>query len=221
MPAFPGFHSSETFTQVPDSLFRLMNDIADLDELKAALYILWRIEHLQGAQRFISREEIASDTALMSGWSAAGLDAGLEKALRRGILLRAGEARGGLYVLNSPRGRVTAEALKKSAGGESAFPAQGFREQSKIFSLYEQNIGPLTPLLADMLREAETEYPADWIYEAFEIAVSRNKRSWNYVKAILKRWKQDGKDERKNSADGEKTAERYSNSQFSEFFDQD
>lgn len=221
MPAFPGFNSSETFTQVPDSLFRLMNDIADLDELKAAFYILWRIEHLQGAQRFISREEIASDTALMSGWSAAGLDFGLEKALQRGVLLRAGDAAGGLYVLNSPRGRVTAEALKKSAGGASALPSQGFREKSKIFSLYEQNIGPLTPLLADMLREAETEYPADWIYEAFEIAVSRNKRSWNYVKAILKRWKQDGKDERKNSADGEKTAERYSNSQFSEFFDQD
>ncbi|NCP85943.1 MAG: hypothetical protein CO094_05530 [Anaerolineae bacterium CG_4_9_14_3_um_filter_57_17] len=220
-PAFPGFTSSETFTQVPDALFRLMSQIRDADELKMALYVLWRIEHMQSAQRFLSRDEIASDAEWMSGCSAADLDSGLEKAVRRGILLRAGPDAGGLYVLNSPRGRVTAEALKKSAGGDSALLPQGFQHKSQIFGLYEQNIGPLTPMLADMLREAETEYPAEWIYEAFEIAVSRNKRSWNYVQAILKRWKQDGKDERKNSEDAGKNSQRYSNSQFSDFFDQD
>lgn len=194
-----------------------MNDISDLDELKAALYVLWRLEHLPGAQRFISRQEIAADAALMGGWSAAGLDLGLEKTVQRGLLLRAA---GGLYVLNSPLGRQTAAALEKSAGGASA-PSQEFREKSKIFELYEQHIGPLTPLLADMLREAETEYPADWIYEAFQIAASRNKRSWQYVRAILKRWKQDGKDERKNSEDAGQNSQRYSNSQFSDFFEQD
>ncbi|GAB4486275.1 MAG: hypothetical protein OHK0031_10480 [Anaerolineales bacterium] len=124
-------------------------------------------------------------------------------------------------MLNSPRGRVTAAALEKSAGGESALLPQGFQHKSQIFRLYEENIGPLTPMLADMLREAESEYPAEWIYEAFEIAVSRNKRNWKYVEAILKRWKQDGKDERKNSEDAGKNSQRYSNSQFSDFLDQD
>ena len=47
-----------------------------------------------------------------------------------------------------------------------------------IFSLYEQNIGLLTRLLAEELMEAEATYPEVWIEEAVRIAVESNKRSW-------------------------------------------
>jgi DNA replication protein len=41
----------------------------------------------------------------------------------------------------------------------------------------------------------ERNYPPDWIQEAFEIAVSNNKRALRYIQAVLKRWETDGKDE--------------------------
>ncbi len=91
-------------------------------------------------------------------------------------------------------------------------------ERSNIFTLYEQNIGALTPLVADMLTGAEKEYPPDWLQEAFEIAVARNVRNWKYVEAILKRWKEKGRDEGKDQQDAVKDFKRYTEGEFSEFF---
>jgi len=43
-------------------------------------------------------------------------------------------------------------------------------------------------MLADRLRDAENEYPAEWIPEALRLAVERNVRNWRYIEGILKRW---------------------------------
>ncbi|NJS15577.1 MAG: DnaD domain protein [Sphingopyxis sp.] len=51
----------------------------------------------------------------------------------------------------------------------------------------------MTPLIAEQLRDLEKSYPPDWIEEAFEIAVSRNKRHLKYIQSILKRWETEGK----------------------------
>ena len=66
-------------------------------------------------------------------------------------------------------------------------------ERPTIFLLYEQNVGLLTPLVAEELREAEERYPAEWIEEAFRLAIQQNKRKWSYIRAILKRWETEGK----------------------------
>jgi DnaD/phage-associated family protein len=71
-----------------------------------------------------------------------------------------------------------------------------------IFSLYENNIGFITPLIRDKLLEAEKDHPPDWIKSAFEIAVGSNARNWNYVAAILSRWKTAGYDGSKPSPNG-------------------
>jgi DnaD/phage-associated family protein len=63
-----------------------------------------------------------------------------------------------------------------------------------IFSLYEQNIGMINPMMAEKLKLAEDEFPPGWISRAIEIAVENNKRSWNYVHAILDRWRSSGYD---------------------------
>ncbi len=68
---------------------------------------------------------------------------------------------------------------------------------TNIFQDYESNIGIITPMIANALKDAEKEYPAKWIVEAFQLAVENNKRNWRYCEAILKRWKNDGKDEGK------------------------
>ena len=62
-------------------------------------------------------------------------------------------------------------------------------DRPNVFKLYEENIGPLTPMIADALKDAETIYSIEWIAEAIELAVKNNKRNWKYSEAILKRWK--------------------------------
>jgi DnaD/phage-associated family protein len=70
-------------------------------------------------------------------------------------------------------------------------------DRPNIFVLYEENIGMLSPILAEELKEAEELYPGGWLESAFHIAVTENKRSWRYIAGILRRWAAEGKDEGK------------------------
>lgn len=58
-----------------------------------------------------------------------------------------------------------------------------------IFQLYEQEIGELTAGIGDLLKEAESEYPAEWITGAIKLAATHNKRNWSYIKGILENCK--------------------------------
>jgi DnaD/phage-associated family protein len=101
------------------------------------------------------------------------------------------------------RGELAPEALLDLEGDDGGRDAQDSRglsgrmlievERPTIFLLYEQNVGLLTPLVAEELREAEERYPAEWIEEAFRLAIQQNKRKWSYIRAILKRWETEGK----------------------------
>jgi DnaD/phage-associated family protein len=64
---------------------------------------------------------------------------------------------------------------------------------AEIEQLYESEIGPVTPTIADAIVNAEKEYPAGWTEDAIRTASCSNVRKWSYVRAILKRWKEDGK----------------------------
>ena len=75
-------------------------------------------------------------------------------------------------------------------GPKTADPTSG-----GVFRRYEQNIGPLTPMLADEIGEALKSYPEKWIEDAIQIAVEYNKRSWAYCRVILERWYSQGKDD--------------------------
>jgi DnaD/phage-associated family protein len=99
--------------------------------------------------------------------------------------------------MNTVRGRNAVQAIEAGRfeiGGRDV-PIALIVERPNIFSLYEQNIGPLTPMIGDQLQEAERDYPAEWIEEAIQQAVKRNKRSWRYIEAILKRWQAEGKND--------------------------
>ena len=73
-----------------------------------------------------------------------------------------------------------------------------------IFTIYEQNIGILTPMIVDELKEAAKLYPSPWIDEAFKEAVRMNKRSWKYIARILERWSSEGRDSGARRQDIEK-----------------
>lgn len=216
MTLFPGFTSSETFTQIPDSFIQMINEIQDVAELKVMLYAIWRIEHMEGNFRAMCETDFGEEAL---GLKIDEIRRGLGKAVERQTLLKSQHEAETFYFLNSPRGRLSAEAFAKG----QVHPSSGsyVPNKSNLFKLYEENIGGLTPLLADMLKEAEKNYPSAWFEEAIEIAVSRNIRNWKYIEAILARWKENGKDERRDSEDSVKDAKRYTEGEFSEFLKRD
>jgi DnaD/phage-associated family protein len=69
---------------------------------------------------------------------------------------------------------------------------QGEGKPENIFKVYEQNIGAITPMIADALLDAEKSDGRDWVCAAIEEAVNNNVRSWKYCEAILRRWRKDG-----------------------------
>ncbi len=218
MKKFTGFTDHETFSRVPDSFFQqLLAEIDSLDELKVTFYAIWRFEHMENRLRFLREKDFVE--VLLEPVPA------LEKAVQDGILLRAAPAASGkraaevLYFLNSPRGRLAAEAYAQGtwspAGSPTSFPPP---EHPNIFKLYEQNIGPLTPLLADTLKDAEQTYPDDWIAEAIREAVLNNKRNWKYVEAILRNWKDEGHAKEQNRRDAEGLRGRDVTRKVEEFF---
>jgi len=57
-----------------------------------------------------------------------------------------------------------------------------------VFQLYEEEVGLLTPMIADTLKAWEKDVPEQWIADAIREAVKNGKRNLSYIEAILKRW---------------------------------
>lgn len=217
MGKFHGFNESESLTAIPDSLFgHLLSEIAALDELKVVLAALWRTEHLEGPVRSLRLADF--DPAAM-GLTAAEVRSGLEKAVLHDVLLFAQDRAGAVYFLNSPRGRAAASALASGTMVSAQSDMTAPLSQPNTFKLYEENIGPLTPLIADALKDAEGEYPEGWIADAIQLAVTNNKRSWAYCEAILKRWKDEGRAEKQNRRDDQAARQRDVERKIKKFID--
>jgi DnaD/phage-associated family protein len=214
MKTFSGFPSGRVrIVGIPKPVFTdLIPMIDDLAELKLTLHVLWRLSQQQGRLRYLRLDDLASDQVLLSGLDEPPhrtLRSALRRAVERGTLLRAESPDKGsaevLYFANTPKGRTAVRAI-----GRGEWPEEiDITERPNIFTLYEQNIGMLTPLIAEELVEAEKTYPADWIEDAFREAVSLNKRSWRYVDAILERWGTEGKDEGPERRSDEADRRRY------------
>ncbi len=225
---FPGFPEEiANFTRIPDQFFRdLLFAIDDLAELRATLYIFWRMERMEGPFRYVRFADMLKDSVLVKAMGPGSrkarlnLTEALQQAIARGSLLGVEvpikRGKDWLIFLNSPRGRAAVNAIRRGdwrVVKDSNAPIEIAFEHPNIFQLYEANIGPLTPLIADALRDAEKTYHAGWVEEAFQIAVERNKRNWHYIEAILRRWQEGGRDDRKvrqDRRDTEKTSRRYS-----------
>jgi len=218
MTKFRGFTDSETFTQLPDSFFQLLKEIDDADELKVTLHLLWRVEHMDAKFRALSEDDFDKKEL---GLGVEEIKSGLKKAVKRGSLLKVKKEAAVYYLLNSPRGRAAVEAIENGTWNPETADWALPVERPNVFRLYEENIGPLTPLIADMLKEAEGLYKEEWFIDAFMIAVQNNKRNWKYVEAILKRWKEDGTHGKKDQQDTVKDFERYREGKFSEYLNHD
>ena len=222
--AFSGFPPGKVRSaSIPEPVFtELIPLIDDLAELKLTLHVLWRLGQQRGKVRYLRHADLASDQVLLSGLGDApveALSAATERAVARGTLLRVetaiGEVTEEIYFANTPKGRAAVEAIARGEWPEELKSAA----RPNIFALYEQNIGLLTPLIADQLREAEQVYPAEWIEEAFREAVSLNKRSLRYILAILERWRSEGRGEGTRRRPREADRRRYIEGEYGEYIE--
>jgi DNA replication protein len=222
MSPFSGFPSGKVeMVAIPAPFFSdLLPQIDHLGEMKVTLYALWFLERSDEDVRYLTWHDFSADERLLAGMgknkeaAEAALRYALEKSVQRGTLLRTrsenDSEEDALFFLNSPRGRAAAQAYLEGKWTPSgSHPTLRLNlERPNIFRLYEENIGPLTPLIADALKTAETAYPASWIEDAIRSSAQANKRSWRYIEAILKARLERSPDEA-NQRDPEKSYRRY------------
>jgi DnaD/phage-associated family protein len=78
------------------------------------------------------------------------------------------------------------------------------KEMAVISQLYEANIGMLTPIIAEELRDVRARYPPGWFGEAVKEALASEHRNLKYIEAILERWKTEGFKSRTKGRKGER-----------------
>ncbi len=210
MKGFSGFPAGkQRLTSIPNLFFsELLPSIDNVAEFKVTLYAFWALTQQEGSVRYLRLTDFLSDTTFTDGFgpnkqaaTEALLD-GIERAVARGTFLHVNvESADGhidLYFLNTERGRAAVEGITKGEWRpwpDEDKPVTLLVDRPNIFVLYEQNIGALTPIIADELRDAEQTYPSQWIEDAIKIAVENNVRRWRYVVSILERWRLEGKQE--------------------------
>jgi DnaD/phage-associated family protein len=221
MKEFAGFPARMQFTPVPNFfLSRLLPQISDIAELKTILHIFQTLYHKRGYPRFTTYKELLANKSLMSSFKGAAtppdevLRHALEMATKRGTIIHVVLDRDGtpedVYFLNTESDRQIMAKIQNGelilSGLKAKEPAYVDTEEPlDIFTLYEQEIGMLTPMIAEELREAEKLYPETWIKDAINEAIALNKRNWRYIERILERWSAEGKSDGTYKRDFEKT----------------
>jgi DNA replication protein len=213
---FSGFQTGARATVLPSAFFsEVLPAIEDEAELRVTLFLFYALGRHKGHPRFVSRNELealqplAESLAPLPGEIADNLARGLDLVASRRLFLSLDVERDGrrdtLFFLNTPHDR---RALEKVRDGLLTVPGVPVPHseppvpaRENVFQLYEDNIGPMTPLVAEELREAESLYPYDWIEEAVKEAAVLNKRSWRYAARILERWAMEGRKREKAGRD--------------------
>ena len=209
MSAFDGFPDRSSHVPVPAAVFGpLLEDVQDLAELRCLLRVLFLLHRQQGRLRYLTASALEGDVTLLRACRSGHREPRLivreavDACVARSTLLRVPVESDGrredVLLLNTSQNQRVVEQLRRGEleleGLTPAAPVAPPPPRRDIFTLYEQNIGVITPLIAEELKDAEKTYRSDWIEDAVREAVARNKRSWRYVEAILKRWVQEGKE---------------------------
>lgn len=130
-----------------------------------------------------------------------GVDAAVELGVLLALPVRGDGTDDTLLFLNTPSDRRGLELARTgrvaARGAPPGGPIEARVPAPSVYRLYEENIGTLTPLVAEELEEAERLYPLSWIEAAMRRAVEANARSWRYVRRILERWAVEGPDDEK------------------------
>lgn len=213
---FTGFlASADPSVEIPRAFFTdILPGMSTVEELHVTLTALRLFHDSGGLGSPVAESSITRDSDLRTALRTEGsprdpdrrIAQGLELAVARGTLLRlitsSGHKQAVWYYVNTAENRISVLLMTQGqmAPPESVWmddsPPSVALDRPNAFRLYEQNIGPLTPLVADQIGRALEEYPAEWIEDAMEEAVSYNRRSWRYMARILETWAIQGRGER-------------------------
>ncbi|HLI51244.1 MAG TPA: DnaD domain protein [Thermomicrobiaceae bacterium] len=212
--------SSNPCVAIPRDFFEhalpVIRDIAELQVMLATFRLIAEPAWSDGVvlETALLHDDLLRQSLHQTGAAAppvADIQRGIDLAAARGTLLRfrvvqsSDEAREELdddsvwLMPATPENQLRLTLMQR---GEASLPTQlrlgrhGVRiepERPNIFRLYEQNVGLVSPLIADQLIEAMSIYPATWIEDAIELAVSYNRRQWRYIQRILQRWATEGR----------------------------
>ena len=228
--AFTGFTTDKLVGLPPELFTEVLPQIALPSELKVTLHVFYRMSRQRGgAPRRVSWDELAADKTLRRSLRGVSklrapddlLAEGLEAAVQRTTLLHVVVPDDGRainwYVVNTAANRLWAERVGQ-AGAALAPNESGGDDRPALITLYEQNIGLVTPLLIDELREAEDRYPMHWIEDAIREAVRANARSWRYISKVLERWAAHGRQDAPNRAERPIDVDKYTNGSYGDLF---
>jgi DNA replication protein len=226
--AFAGF-STDNLVGLPPELFSdVIPHITLPSELKVTLQIFYRLSRQRMRPKRLSWDELAADQLLQRSLRSIStlrpheelLAEGLDAALRRRTLLHLtlptdGRV-GNWYLVNTAANQVWVQRL--GAAQLVLSPPSELVERPSLLNLYEQNIGMVTPMLVEELREAEERYPQPWIEEAIREAVRANARSWRYIRKVLERWAAHGRQHAPNQTERPIDIDKYTSGQFGGLF---
>jgi DnaD/phage-associated family protein len=191
-------------------LERLLRDVWDPLEVKVVLTVAL----LGGASTPVPEDDVLTHEALQHGSRGDGSDRAerlpeaVEIAAARGVLLKLASESGQRWLLlGTNENRARARAGVRLAGPSGVTPVLR-PERPNIFGLYEQNIGLVTPIIADRLVDALERFPEAWIAEAIGEAVSYNRRNWRYIQRILENWATEGRQDETNRGTATRTLDR-------------
>ena len=211
---FPG--GNEHLISLPDTFFtQLLPQLTDLYQLKLLLYLFWHMNQQETNVRFFLIETLSSDPTLIAMMGSIDkLEAKMDDLAQQGILLKSEvqDVKKTYYFINSPQGHAALEALLQGNFDERVTPSShllGQKNKLNIYKLYEENIGAITPMMAEILKEDEATYPITWIEDAIRMAVARNARNWKYIQAILDRWQKEGRGHEQNRRNDSQDPDSY------------
>jgi DNA replication protein len=208
------FKTGQKMIPFPVQLFtEILPRLHNESQLRATLYTWYAIMSKGSGQRYVYLSQLLTDPVLLSWFTHLGgkngIQRGLDQSCREGIFLQLqiGEDDKILAPNDESGARLITDMKSESVAhhnqSRDSSPETNYERTvvSNVVEKYENEIGMLTPVIADMIAIAEQMYPTTWILEALDIAAQSNARSWKYVAAILARWKNEGKND-----DNEKTS---------------
>ena len=222
MKQFDGFPARMQYTSIPNPFFStVLSQISDISELKVILHFFEILYRKRGYPRFVTYRELLGNKSLITSLRQTNkppeeaLRQALNAAVERGVVLHLAlsgdKGAEDAYLFNTESQRQVVARIQsgeiKLSGLKAGAPAYiEIEEPPDIFTLYEQNIGMLTPRIAEELTEAEKLSPGNWISDAIKEAINQNVRKWSYIAAILERWAAEGRSDGAHRRYSKKTA---------------
>ena len=87
---------------------------------------------------------------------------------------------------------AAASASSSSVSNNKRGVVRGEENLAAITKVYEENIGIITPMVAEKLKDIAERYPPGWFKDAVAEAVEANVRKLSYIESILERWEREG-----------------------------